>query len=105
MNCNCSFFVRRFNQAKDLAGIFVEPVAQILGSVLVLRVQIRLMSMGYGIGSKPFDMLVGIHVKWHCCSPFWSKVIELEWGNELCTDEPDESGQPGADCRAMCPRG
>jgi hypothetical protein len=37
MNGNCCLFVWRLDETKNLAGILVEPVAQVFDTVLVLR--------------------------------------------------------------------
>jgi len=46
MHGNRSVFIRRFNQAKDLAGRLVKPVAQVLDAVLPLRLQVGCMGLG-----------------------------------------------------------
>src|SRR5262245_47296480 len=65
MNGHRSLFIRRFNQAKDLAAGLIEPVAQVVGTILLLRLQIRLMSLGNRIRGEPLDMAVDIHEQWH----------------------------------------
>jgi len=65
MNGNRSLFIRGFNQAKDLAAGLIEPVAQVLGTILLLRLQIGFVSLGNRIRGESLDMAVHIHKQWH----------------------------------------
>jgi hypothetical protein len=62
--------VGRFDQAKDLARFFVEPVAPVVDAVLRLGLQIRLVGLLDGIGGQAFDVVVNIHEQRHFIPPF-----------------------------------
>jgi hypothetical protein len=56
-----------FDQAEDLAGLFVHPVPQILDSVRILVRKVGLMRFGHVVGpDSPFDR-VNIHEDRHFC--------------------------------------
>ncbi len=48
-------FGRRFDEAKDLARTFVEPVAQVFDAVLLLRLELSLVSVGNRVSSPALD--------------------------------------------------
>ena len=70
MNGDRRLFIWRFNQAKDLAGRLVKPVAQVLDAILLLRLEIGRMGLANRIGGEPLDMGVHIHIQWHDFSPY-----------------------------------
>src|SRR5262249_50787324 len=57
------------DQAEDLAGLLVEPVAHILDAMLFLDLQVGLMRLGDSLGRQPVDMVVNIHEQRHMDAP------------------------------------
>ena len=52
MDPNGSFFVRRVGQAKDLARALIQPVLDVLHSVLRLHLQVFLVGTSDRLGSR-----------------------------------------------------
>src|SRR5262245_41849819 len=69
MHGDRGLFVGSFNQAKGLAALLVEPVAQVFDAVLLLRSQVGLMGLGCRGSGEPFDISVDVHKEWHAFSP------------------------------------
>jgi len=57
------FFIRRFDQTKDLARAFVVPIFQIIHAVLSLNRQISLMSAGDRFGRQSLDVIVNVQIE------------------------------------------
>jgi hypothetical protein len=58
MNGLGRFFARGFSEAEDLACIFVVPVPVVLDPTPLLGLQILPVSLSYGVGTQPLDVLL-----------------------------------------------
>jgi hypothetical protein len=61
MHCGSRIFIGRIDQAKHVAVGFIKPILDVLDAVFVLRSQIGLVCVSYGIGRKAFDLFMNIH--------------------------------------------
>jgi len=55
-------FAGRVDQAEDLASALVEPVLQVVDSVLGLDFQVSRVGAGHCLGGEAVDLVVVIHV-------------------------------------------
>jgi hypothetical protein len=53
------------DQAEDLAGSLVEPVLQVVDTVLVLALQILAVGVRDTVGGQTVDLVVDIQIQWH----------------------------------------
>jgi hypothetical protein len=59
----------RLDQAEDLAGALVEPVAEIAHAILLLDLEVLLVRQLAYLGGEAVDPVVDIHVEGHPLPP------------------------------------
>src|SRR5262245_28110377 len=62
----------RLHEAEDLAGAFVEPVAEILDAVFLLDLQVAAVGIRGDLGRQSVDLVVHVQVKRHSRAPLHS---------------------------------
>src|SRR5262245_37949442 len=62
----------RLHEAEDLAGAFVEPVAEILDAVLLMDRQVAAVGIRGDLGRQSVDLVVHVQVKRHSRAPLHS---------------------------------
>src|SRR5207247_632319 len=61
---------RRIDETVHAAGVFVEPVLQVLDTVLLLHGKVHRVGPVTASAVRPSTLLVGVHESWHLTPPF-----------------------------------